>query len=419
MNPTFGLSSINALTQALLVRQGLPTGEVEALLKVVGQELAVRYLGQGPEGAQLELPGGRILTAQGDVPFPEGTRLLVRVDNEKGVLKLHTLEAKSPVPPSLLAPLLQGEAASLSAQLQQSAPLLDLEPLVQLLKVMAGADPAANSMSPQGLADAIARLPKDLFAALARMMGAEAEDSPAALAQKIFASVSSGSGDAVLGLLQRAHLPPAEQGALDAWLRGVLGLKAETPHANTLSTTQGSRILSGAELAKVAASLNKTSLSPAQVPEAWEAWVKGTVRTLADPELSPRGAPFHAVQAKENTAFFEIPLPWAGGKPLQLWVEKDAPEEPAPGQEPATRVLMGLTFTRLGETRVGLQRSGSTLAVRVWTEHPELLEGQKTEIEQELREIASTVDLRVLPLGPGPVPEVRALVGGSSLHALG
>ncbi|MFZ1615271.1 MAG: hypothetical protein WAT51_13920 [Holophaga sp.] len=427
MNPvTSALSSVTALTQTLLLRQGLPAGDVEALVKAMGQELAVKYLGQGAEGAELELPGGRIITAQGEVPFPEGTQLRVRVASENGTLKLQTLEAKPPATPNLLAPLLQGEAASLIAQLQQPSPALELAPLVQLMRLMAAA-PEAAPPTLETLTQAIAALPKDMAASLARVLGGEVTESPAALAQRILGAKDATPVATATELLTRLQLllkqsglAPEPRAAIDTWLQSLLGRKApEAPGARDLLPSQGSRILSGADLAKVSAALGKTTAPPLQVPDVWEAWIKGAVRTLADPELAPREAPFHAVQAKENTAFFEIPVPWAGGKPLQLWVEKDAPEARGSDSDSVTRVLLGLSLTRLGETRVGLQRSGSALAVRIWTEHPELLEAQQHEIEQELQEIAATVDVRVLPLGPGPVPELRAVVVGASWHALG
>ncbi|MDP2876538.1 MAG: hypothetical protein Q8O00_10170, partial [Holophaga sp.] len=155
MDPALSsLSAVNALTQALLVRQGGPAGEVEALMKAVGQELAVRYLGKGTEGTRLEFPGGRIITAMGEVPFPEGTHLRVRITNENGALKLQTLEAKPPAASALLMPLMQSEAAPLMAQLQQTAPPVELASLVQILRTLMEA-PAQEPPSLPVLAKAI------------------------------------------------------------------------------------------------------------------------------------------------------------------------------------------------------------------------------------------------------------------------
>jgi len=163
------ISNLPAVVQALLLRQGLQPAEVEALLKLVGQELSVLFLGQGAEGAKLELPSGRIVTAQGELPFPEGTQLRVRVEAEAGTLKFQTLEAKPPAVPALLAPLLQGEASSLVAQLQQPAPPVELAPLVQLFRSLGGlleAPPKPSLPSVEALAKAIAALPEELRQAI-------------------------------------------------------------------------------------------------------------------------------------------------------------------------------------------------------------------------------------------------------------
>lgn len=562
MDPA-AIASVRALAQMLQLRPGAPAPEVEALMKAVGQELALRFLGQVAEGAQLEMPNGRVLTATGEIPYPPGTELRVKValeGGEKGgALRLQTLEAKPPTPPALLAPLVQSEAAPLQQQLQQPAPLSELAPLVQLLKVLAEApeaplptpqrvlkelqalppdlarslalvleaDPelplpmlaqrllaapeqpqaepmlraekAANPAMPEGLAppaptrpadvlarleaqllkaglppearpalepvlkqvlaqlfpelappreaaaapalpvpEAVARelaaLPRDLLRQLAAALGAEPEAPPALLAQRLLAlkavpkpEAPAASAPELLTRLQRllahADIPKAPKAAVETWARQLLTRPPEAkPEAKLDAPLAGSRILPRAELAKALLAHGKAQGPAIQVPEVWEAWVKGSVRALADPELSPREAPFHAVQAKEATGYFEIPLPWSASRTLQLWVEEDAPEARPPGGDKTTRLLLGLSFSRLGETRIGLQRCGEALAARVWCEHPDLLSAQAEGIEHELRELAATVDLRILPLAPGPdggIPDLRSLVRGSSLHALG
>ena len=81
---------------------------------------------------------------------------------------------------------------------------------------------------------------------------------------------------------------------------------------------------------------------------------------------------------------------------------------------------MGLNFTRLGETRLGVAKGPTGLQVRVWTEHPECLE--RDPMEAELRTLGPAVDLRILPLQPGPggfVPSLRSLVTGPTMQFLG
>jgi|GEM_PF-411160 len=462
--------NISTIAQALLLRQGMQPADVEALLQAVGQELSVLLLSQSPEGTKLELPSGRIVTAQGELPFPEGTQLRVRVDADPSGLKLQTLEAKPPGMAAVLAPLLQGEATALTARLTQASPPPDLAPLVQLLRTLGGMPapsvspstlPQAALPSPPLLAKAIAALPPEQIASLAQVLGnpeeapevlaatlsALAEDiatsptlregllrMPAARIGEVSRASASAAGELLVrfqGLLQRADIPQDHRTALDGWVRSLLVRKApedspaampEPVRTATPRTPVESRILTQAEYAHAEEAVKTQAGPAAQVPEAWEAWIKGSVRALSDPVISPREAPFHELQAKEGTAFFEIPLPWAGGRTLQLWVEDDDPEDRSPGQEKSHRVLLSLKLTQLGETRVGLQSAGSALAVRIWTEHPEMVESQRAEIERELGESGRAVDLRILPLNPGPdgqILDLRALVGGSSLHAIG
>ena len=146
----------------------------------------------------------------------------------------------------------------------------------------------------------------------------------------------------------------------------------------------------------------------------------GAMKALGDPRVSPREAPFHLAQAREGTAFFELPLPWSP-QPLQLWIESGLPdggEGAAP--EDTHRVMVGLNFTVLGETRVGLQKSRGALQVRIWTERPELLKDRLSELRLGLEEEGETVDLKVYPLGdPASVPSLRSVALGTGYQALG
>jgi len=456
------LPNLSAVVQALLLRQGLQPAEVEALLQLVGQELSVLFLEQSPEGARLELPSGKIVIAQGELPFPEGTHLKVRVEAEAGGLKLQTLEARPPAQPTLLAPLLQGEAAELSARLAQAPVTSELAPLVQLLRVLGGvSEPAPPQVLPSLplLSKEIAALPRDLQVSLAKALGAP-DATPETLAAKLSARLEAavqgkepvaifpkegdvdlraqfGVAEGVLvrfqGLLQQTELPLEHTSALDGWIRGLLARRvpekvvpartqAESPRAAKAAPAADSRLLTRAETARVEDAVKAHGGPALEVPEAWEGWIKGNVRALSDPGVSPREAPFHALQAKEGTAFFEIPLPWAGAKPLQLWVEEGAHEDRAPAAEESRRVLLALELSNLGELRVGLQSTRQALSVRIWTEHPATLEPVQAEIETELKDSGKAIDLRILSLNPsaeGRIPDLRALAMGSTLHALG
>jgi hypothetical protein len=106
-----------------------------------------------------------------------------------------------------------------------------------------------------------------------------------------------------------------------------------------------------------------------------------------------------------------------------MWVESERdPRDPGRSQPETQRVLLGLSFTNLGETRLGIAKSGAGLQVRVWTEHPELLEGSKGAVEGELRDLGSSVDLKIMTLSPGPggtIPSLRSQVTGATLEAMG
>lgn len=166
-----------------------------------------------------------------------------------------------------------------------------------------------------------------------------------------------------------------------------------------------------------------TATAHAALPESWEAWMKAGVKALTDASVSPREAPFHAAQAKEGTAFFELPLPWSPNSPLQMWVEADRQGKGGEAKGGgSTRVLLGLSFSRLGETRLGLAKGPEGLQVRVWAEHPEALTGAQAGMEEELKTLGMPVDLKILPLDPGPegtVPTIRSLAVGSTFQVLG
>jgi hypothetical protein len=155
----------------------------------------------------------------------------------------------------------------------------------------------------------------------------------------------------------------------------------------------------------------------AETPEAWSSLLKAAITTLSDPAASPQEAAFHRLQAQEGTALFEIPLPWAPeGGPLRLWVESDA-EGHAP-EEATRRVFLSVPFSTLGEVRLGVERNRAGLQARLWLEDPGRLEPLRAELEAELASLGVPATLQIRPLPPA-APDLRALVGGLPLSALG
>jgi len=251
-----------------------------------------------PDGVLLRLADGKQLQAQGDLPFPLGSSLVLKgmpLPEGAGV-RLQVVQATPPRSPALLAPLLLGEAAPLLAKLQSS-----------------------QAQSPLG----------DL-------------------------------------------------------LRTLL-------HA-------------GAAIA--------------EQPETWATWMEASMRALSDPSTSPAEAAFHQLQAKEGTALFELPLPWApGADPMRIWIERE--RDPQGGEADAVhRVFLSVPFSTLGDVRLGLEQRAAGLRVRVWLADPTQLADAKVQVQAELASLGRPVDLQVLPLPPG-TPDLRALAGAQPLQAMG
>ncbi len=171
-------------------------------------------------------------------------------------------------------------------------------------------------------------------------------------------------------------------------------------------------------LAELLRGMLQAGLALAEQPETWSAWMKAGMKALADPATSPAEAAFHRLQAKEGTAWFELPLPWApGAEPLRIWIERG--QEPGGAeQETVHRVFLSVPFSALGEVRLGLEQRPSGLRARLWLQDPAQVATLKADLEAELASLGRTVDLQVLPLPPG-TPDLRAMAGGSPLQAMG
>jgi hypothetical protein len=447
--------------QALLVRQG--PGLEGALQALLGQDVELLLQALTSEGAQLQLPSGQVVTAQGELPYPEGTLLKVRVQAPApgdATVRLQLQEARPPAAPALLAPLVQGEAQTLAARLGETSPASGLLPLLELLSTLSDG-PAAPTLPASGQVQAaLAQLPEAVQASLKQALGADAYAPVAEVTQRLLGLMREASAALPPFLSARPGVAPAEVSApsvLEALVQQLVArLAPDLPEghrspletfirtllqpadpATTLSragTPAGAQASARAEgtlrpLQAQATALARAAAAPASQaglkagqPESWETWIRGTVQTLSDPAVSPREAAFHALQAKEGTAYFELPLPWAQASPLQLWVEADAPDEHRSPQEDTKRVLLGLRFSRLGETRLGMAQGGFGLRIRVWTEHPEALEADRPHLEEELKALDKPFDLKIYALSPGPdgsILTVRSLAAGSSLSALG
>ncbi len=289
------------LTPAILGSLRIPTAAASAGLDLLrtlsGGTLEATLEANLPEGLLLRLGDGKLLQAQGDLPFPPGSLLTLKALPLPGGAGIHLQVTRAAPPPSppLLAPLVLGEALQLLARLQQ----------------------------PSGL-------------------------------------------------------------ALGAVFRQLL---------------QGGPALPGA-------------------PETWSTWMRQAMMALADPAQSPGEAPFHQLQAREGTALFELPLPWApGAEPLRIWIEAEPPTAPG-GDDAVSRVFLSVGFSEWGEVRLALEQRSSGLRVRLWLRDPQRLAAVLPDLQAELAAQGRPVELQTLPL-PDPTPDLRALAGGTPLQALG
>jgi hypothetical protein len=338
-------------------------------------------------------------------------------------------DASAPLPPALsagnsaLPPALQIPAPLASAVQDLTAPAVPAGP-GQTLTAPAESVPTQANLADPALAQAnladsaltqAPPTPQEAFQTLLRNLSLAPDPAPAARSSADPAMLMDILGHLQAATVKHADAPAGQGEALVQVLRNLLGRTPDAPatRAATAPNAQASQVAQA-----------QTSSTHAAAPESWEAWMKAGMKTLSDPQASPREAAFHAAQAKEGTSLFELPLPWASQGTLQIWTEKDAEGKGGKGGKggPTDRVLLGMSFTRLGETRLGIAKGPEGLQVRVWAEHPEALLKAQPGMEEELRELDLPVDLKILPLDPGAggvIPSIRSLASGSTFQVLG
>ncbi len=291
------------LAPAILGSLNIPASAAPAVAALTntlgGQTVEALLESVLPGGVTLRLPDGRLLQAQGNLPFSPGSLLTLKAMTlpEGAGLRLQVVRATPPPTPALLSPLVQGEA---------------------------------------------------------------------------------------LALLARLQAPSANPSPLTALLRTLLQAGGKT----------------------------------AEQPETWSTWMKEAMQGLADAVLSPAEAPFHRLQAKEGTGWFELPLPWAAGaEPLRIWIEGDQ-EQTGSESEQVRRVFLSVPFTELGDVRLGLELRASGLRARLWLQNPAQLASLRPTLQAELATLGKPVELQLLPL-PSTALDLRALAGASPLQAMG
>jgi len=227
-------------------------------------------------------------------------------------------------------------------------------------------------------------------------------------------------------------LPMEDRNAVSNWFRSIVDLLIvkKTEKNELVFDKQPSTFQSGAAQ-KPAAHERAIESPPAhgaaadpEKPPTWQSWLKGAIKALIDPQASPKEALFHALATKENVNYFELPLPWAQDRNLEIWVEDGGEESHGHGEKNKKkfRVLLALHFSAIGETRVGLESSPKLLNIAIWAERPQHIEAQLSQMRNELSALGfdANVSINSLARGPdGTVPTIKSQIAGPSLHMLG
>ncbi len=425
-----------------------------------GTEVQATLLEAGPDGVVLQLADGRILTAAGDLPYDLGSLITFRLQQTlEGLLQLQPTEARPPEPQARLTGLFQGEGADLWQRLQEPeaapglAPLRELlqslqpalgEPEAAFLEALQARLPSSGPTPGPGLAEALkaAGWPPEQAEAWAAHLGPGSGLSSGGSSTPLFAfakptvdllralglPLELAMGEGVPG---HAPLPEALARAQERLAKGLpQSLTQRALALLSLMPTSTDRLPAGHPLARLLQELlpelkraylaagrgSSPGLDPRADPtgpQAWGAWLKGALEVLARPEASPAQATAHALQAKEGTALFQIPLPWPETPgTLEIWAERE-PE--APGAEPVHRVLLALSFQRAGELRVGLQSGPGGVRAQVLAEP-----GKAAALEAALAETLGTpppFPVQVRAMATLPPRPVALATGG--LQALG
>jgi hypothetical protein len=217
--------------------------------------------------------------------------------------------------------------------------------------------------------------------------------------------------------------PQQEKDGISSWFRSIVDLLMTAKAAMRDAAPEVS-----ADAARSADAPPGQRANPPAAPNAapvgeqaqtWRSWLDGCVRALADPAVA-REAAFHALAAKENVNYFELPLPWTPGGSMEIWVEADG--NGGGKGDSGHRVLLGLTFSVLGETRVGIESIGKRLSIRIWAERAEPLEPVLPQLRDELSALGfdAAISLNSLAAGQGgAVPSIKSALGGPGLNAVG
>jgi hypothetical protein len=236
-------------------------------------------------------------------------------------------------------------------------------------------------------------------------------------------------------LNSQSPAPQQEKDGISSWFRSIVDLlmtaKATMREAVPEARADAARVAAGPTGQRAVNPPAAPNAAPAgEQAQTWRSWLDGCVRALADPAVAKEAA-FHALAAKENVNYFELPLPWTPGGSMEIWVEADADGKDRGKGDSGHRVLLGLSFSVLGETRVGIESTGSAgstgstgkrLNVRIWAERVEPVEAVLPQLRDELSALGfeAAVSLNSLSASQGgAVPSIKSALGAPGLNAVG
>ena len=227
-------------------------------------------------------------------------------------------------------------------------------------------------------------------------------------------------------LLANSNFCAEDKSSISSWFRSILDhlifaktFMSEVPEARSLrgqygfadnaSNGPGSAVASGGQ-------------AEGEKPQSWHSLLKNGIKTLGDPAVFPKEASFHALAAKENVNYFELPLPWVSGRTVEIWIENDGDDDPETDKAPILRVLMALNFSVLGETRVGIESAAKRMTIKIWAQRPQPIENRLLRLKEELSDLGFAVQVSLNALAEtfeGVPTPIKSIINGSSLHAVG
>jgi hypothetical protein len=401
-----------------------------------------RYLGASPKNAQGAVPeGGPQQTGEGPSAQAEMTQAAqaaqaigrlpapVRRALASAVLGFPEPDAKK-----IAETMMQnGGAPAARPARHELLSRLEASPTVvrQLVAMVAGLPPDAGIGK---IAEALAGAGKGVIGAARGILSLKDGGGQGAGAEAGVPGPSRRAMDAEdrIGYLLRFEalgsqqaVPQHDRDGISAWFRSIVDLlmaarSARDGRRDSGQTTAPPPFPQGGGPARHAQAAPQGAAQAGERAQTWHSWLDGCVRALADPAAT-REAAFHSLAAKENVNYFELPLPWMPGRSLEMWVESDGDGNRRGKGDSGHRVLLGMAFSVLGETRVGIESAGKRLNVRIWAERIKPMESALPQLLSDLSALGfeAAVSLNALVPQGGPAPSIKSALGGQSLNAVG